>query len=79
MLNKLKQHEDSWPFVHPVDEDEAPNYYQVVKAPMTLQKMEDKLDSGRYKSLSEFKHDFHLILANCKQYNGSQNGKFETF
>lgn len=78
VLNKVKEHEDSWPFLQPVDEDDAPNYYKVVKSPMSLQKMEDKLDSGQYKSLTEFQHDFHLILANCKQYNGSQNGELVT-
>ena len=76
VLNKLKDHEDSWPFLEPVDEGDAPNYYKVVKSPMSLQRMEDKLDSGKYRTLSEFKHDFQLILSNCKQYNGSKNGKF---
>lgn len=76
VLNKLKEHEDSWPFLEPVDEDDAPDYYKVVKTPMSLQHMEDKLDSGKYKTLAEFKQDFRLMLANCKQYNGSRNGEF---
>lgn len=76
VLNKLKEHEDSWPFLEPVDEDDAPNYYKVVKTPMSLQRMEEKLDSGKYKTLTEFRQDFQLILANCKQYNGSRNGEF---
>lgn len=76
VLKKLKKNEDSWPFLEPVDEEDAPNYYKVVQSPMSLQRMEDKLDSGKYKSLAEFKRDFQLILANCKQYNGSRNGKY---
>lgn len=74
-MNKLKDHEDAWPFLEPVDEEIAPSYYRVVKFPMDLQQMEDKLNEGLYETLSQFKHDFHLIMANCKQYNGSTNGK----
>lgn len=75
IMNKLKDHEDAWPFLEPVDEEIAPSYYRVVKSPMDLQQMEDKLNEGLYETLSQFKHDFHLIMANCKQYNGSTNGK----
>lgn len=75
ILNKLKDHEDAWPFIEPVDEEIAPSYYRVVKCPMDLQQMEDKLNDGLYETFSQFKHDFQLIIANCKQYNGSTNGK----
>jgi hypothetical protein len=37
--------------------------------------MEDKLEIGSYKTISQFKRDFRLIVENCKQYNGSDNGK----
>lgn len=74
ILNKLKDHEDAWPFLEPVDEEIAPSYYRVVKTPMDLQQMEDKLNGGLYTAFSQFKHDFQLIIANCKQYNGSTNG-----
>lgn len=75
VLNKVLAHEDAWPFIEPVDEEVAPDYYQIVEKPMTLQWMEDKLDRGKYDNIEEFKNDFHLILTNCKQYNGSRNGK----
>lgn len=76
ILNKLKDHEDAWPFIEPVDEEIAPSYYRVVKTPMDLQQMEDKLNGGLYETFSQFKHDFQLIIANCKQYNGSTNGNY---
>jgi hypothetical protein len=75
ILNKLKDHEDAWPFLEPVDEEIAPSYYRVVKTPMDLQQMEDKLNKDLYQTFGQFKHDFQLIIANCKQYNGSTNGK----
>ncbi|XP_071875381.1 uncharacterized protein isoform X2 [Bombus fervidus] len=73
VLESLKDHVDAWPFIDPVDEEYAPRYYSVVRKPMDLSTMEEKLENGLYKSLSEFKRDFRLIVDNCRQYNGSDN------
>ncbi|XP_018057788.1 PREDICTED: PHD finger protein rhinoceros-like [Atta colombica] len=73
VLESVKDHVDAWPFIEPVDEDYAPRYYSVVRRPMDLKTMEEKLENGSYKSLSQFKRDFRLIVDNCRQYNGSDN------
>lgn len=73
VLESLKDHVDAWPFVDPVDEEYAPRYYSVVRKPMDLSTMEEKLDGGLYKGVNEFKRDFRLIVDNCRQYNGSDN------
>lgn len=76
ILDRVKAHKDAWPFLDPVDEDYAPKYYSVIAKPMDLQTMEDKLDNGEYGSLQQFKADFQLIVDNCRQYNGSDNGTY---
>ncbi|XP_043481901.1 protein split ends-like isoform X2 [Leptopilina heterotoma] len=73
VLESVKDHEEAWPFVDPVDEEYAPRYYSVVRRPMDLSKMEEKLENGCYKNLKQFKKDFSLIVDNCRQYNGSEN------
>ncbi|XP_076169540.1 uncharacterized protein LOC143147811 isoform X2 [Ptiloglossa arizonensis] len=73
VLESLKDHVDAWPFVDPVDEEYAPRYYSVVRKPMDLSTMEEKLEGGLYKNLNDFKRDFCLIVDNCRQYNGSDN------
>ncbi|XP_065348740.1 bromodomain-containing protein 4A-like isoform X2 [Cloeon dipterum] len=73
ILERLKTHPEAWPFQDAVEEDYAPNYYTIVRHPMDLQRMEDKLDSGRYLTFDDFKADFKLMIANCKKYNGSEN------
>ncbi|XP_035719781.1 protein split ends-like isoform X2 [Vespa mandarinia] len=73
VLESLKDHVDVWPFIDPVDEEYAPRYYSVVRRPMDLSTMEEKLEGGSYKSISQFKRDFRLIVDNCRQYNGSDN------
>ncbi|CAG7724349.1 unnamed protein product [Allacma fusca] len=70
VIEAMKNHRDAWPFVNPVDEDYAPNYYRVISQPMDLQAIEDKLDNQEYASLEEFKTDFQKIVDNCRKYNG---------
>lgn len=75
ILEYIKNHDDAWPFADPVDEDYAPRYYSIIRQPMDLQRMEDKLDDGEYLTFADFKADFQLIVDNCRQYNGTDNGK----
>lgn len=75
VLEHVKNHDDAWPFMDPVEEDIAPRYYTIIRRPMDLQKMEEKLDNAEYNSFSEFKNDFKLIVNNCRLYNGQNNGE----
>ncbi|KAJ0183849.1 hypothetical protein K1T71_000272 [Dendrolimus kikuchii] len=73
VLEQLTAHEDAWPFMDPVEEEYAPNYYAVIRRPMDLRKMEERLDGGYYTDFSMFKADFKLIVNNCRLYNGQDN------
>ncbi|CAH1647617.1 unnamed protein product [Spodoptera littoralis] len=73
VLKQLTAHDDAWPFMDPVEEEYAPNYYAVIRRPMDLRKMEERLDSGYYTDFSMFKADFKLIVNNCRLYNGQDN------
>ncbi|XP_037944726.1 uncharacterized protein LOC119677450 [Teleopsis dalmanni] len=73
VLVYVKNHRDAWPFMDPVEEDIAPRYYSIIRRPMDLLKMEDKLDSGEYNSFRDFRNDFKLIVNNCRLYNGHHN------
>lgn len=59
----------AWPFLHPVQLDEAPNYLEYVKSPMDLSTMDAKLRNGEYLRIEDFSSDFMLIVENCKIYN----------
>lgn len=48
----------------------------VIIRPMDLLKMEEKLDNGEYRSFTEFRTDFKLIVNNCRLYNGQNNGDY---
>jgi len=64
-----QEHQSSWPFLEAVDELQAPEYYKIIKFPMDLHTMTERLKSGYYSCVRLFIADMRRILANCKMYN----------
>lgn len=50
-----------------------PMYFSIIKRPMDLQTMTNKLKNGAYSTASEFKADFELMLDNCFKFNPADN------
>ncbi|KAG2150897.1 hypothetical protein DEU56DRAFT_778957 [Suillus clintonianus] len=69
LLSDLKAHPLAWAFLNPVNADEVPDYYGVIKRPMDFSTMEHKLDTNQYSSLKFFLDDVQLVVDNCKLYN----------
>ena len=46
-----------------------PNYRQVIKTPMDLSTMSQKMKGGQYSTAAEFKKDFDLMIKNCLIFN----------
>jgi len=70
ILKKRYEH-ISYPFLHPVDPValNIPDYPLIIKTPMDISTIQEKLDSGIYLKKKEFEDDFRLIFKNCYQYN----------
>lgn len=69
LLTELQNHASSWPFLQPVNKNEVPDYYDVIKEPMDLSTVDDRVESERYVNLNEFVHDVRMIILNCKTFN----------
>lgn len=59
-------------FLDPVDVNEVPDYANVIKNPIDLGTMKEKLSASLYSSLEEFEADFHLMIRNCLLYNDKE-------
>ena len=72
ILEKLMTWSICLPFIEMVDpeKDNAPDYFDFVKEPMSLNEVKRKLKSGLYTSTDEFSKDINLIWDNAKAYNG---------
>lgn len=68
-LEKVKHKKYSWPFLYPVNEQDAPGYFSVISQPMDLSTIRLKFDTKRYGSSSELISDLNLIISNCFSYN----------
>lgn len=75
LVRKLMSWPICAPFIDPVDPEKhnALNYYEVIKTPMTLREVENRLMTKRYKDVSEFRRDVNLIWDNAITYNGDAN------
>lgn len=65
-------------FKHPVSRTEVPDYYDVVKKPMTWDAIDAKLDRHEYWDLENFKSDIELVLSNAILYNKPGTSFYKT-
>lgn len=74
VLNMLRTNENSWPFLEPVTEELAPNYFSIIERPIDLSTIQEKINNKIYVNNSEeFVRDIELMVANCEQYNGKRS------
>jgi hypothetical protein len=71
LLQKLKKHTCSSPFLEPVDAMALgiPDYYQIITDPMDLSTIERNLKNGVYTSTVQFGNDIRKIWTNSFRYN----------
>ena len=69
LLSALQNSSASWPFMQPVNGEEVHDYYDVIKEPMDLHTMEEKLEKDVYENVEDFVRDVLLLVRNCKRYN----------
>jgi histone acetyltransferase len=68
-LYQIQNHDKAWPFLHPVNREEVPGYYETITSPMDLSTMEERLMHDHYEAPKDFINDLKLIFSNCRQYN----------
>lgn len=69
LMNKLFELDMNGFFWLPVDAALVPTYYTIIKKPMDLGKMQEKISNLEYSSVDEFEADLQLIINNCFKFN----------
>ena len=74
LISEMEAHEDSGPFLFPVNTKQFATYKKVIKTPMDIATIKKKLDlpqgnSSAYKTRDEFVEDVRLIFTNCEVFN----------
>nr|KAG5711753.1 hypothetical protein BaRGS_023517 [Batillaria attramentaria] len=69
ILSKLGREKKFSIFTKPVDIDEVPDYYEIIKKPMDLSTIMAKIDLHQYTTASAFMDDIFLICSNALEYN----------
>lgn len=72
ILDRLKKKDHYNIFLEPVDPNVVAEYDTIVKTPMAISTMSNKLHSHQYKSLGEFRRDLDLMWNNCLLFNGTE-------
>ncbi|XP_043715426.1 transcription initiation factor TFIID subunit 1 [Telopea speciosissima] len=65
--------EVSYLFLKPVSKKEAPDYLDIIKHPMDLSTIREKVRKMEYKTREEFRHDVWQITFNAHAYNDGRN------
>jgi histone acetyltransferase len=82
LLQRVRDHPSSWPFLHPVDPKEVPDYYEIIKDPIgkeqlqvtqtDLSEIQRRMDATNYYITKEiFLADIARMCTNCKNYNNA--------
>ncbi|XP_060031403.1 bromodomain adjacent to zinc finger domain protein 1A isoform X2 [Erinaceus europaeus] len=69
LVVELVRHDDSWPFLKLVSKVQVPDYYDIIKKPIALNIIREKVNKCEYKLASEFIDDIELMFSNCFEYN----------
>ncbi|XP_074146680.1 bromodomain adjacent to zinc finger domain protein 1A isoform X6 [Sminthopsis crassicaudata] len=69
LVVELVRHDDSWPFLKLVSKIQVPDYYDIIKKPIALNIIREKVNKCEYKLASEFIEDVELMFSNCFEYN----------
>ena len=70
VLQKLLVIPEAGSFIRSVSLTHAPGYLDVIKSPMCLEQMREKVKNFEYKTKADFLSDMELIVNNCGLYNG---------
>merc|ERR1712227_967701 len=83
LLEVVMQYEDrdgrilSEPFFKPPSRKELPDYYEIIRRPVDISKIQQRIDDDKYEDMDALEKDFMLMCKNTQQYNEDGSLIFE--
>jgi hypothetical protein len=75
-LSALKDNDGQSLFLNPVTDAIAPGYSKVIKKPMSIGTMENKIENNQYHDIKTWELDVRLMFKNCVDYNRGPAGEW---
>ncbi|VDP10284.1 unnamed protein product [Soboliphyme baturini] len=69
VVDSLAKKDDLNVFAQPVLEQEVPGYHRIIKKPIDLAAMREKILNFECRSLVSLEQDFMLMISNCLKFN----------
>ncbi|ORY96272.1 hypothetical protein BCR43DRAFT_270176 [Syncephalastrum racemosum] len=69
LWREISNHKNGAMFMNPIKESTAPMYYDVIKYPMDLKTIKNRIKDGYIRTTVEFERDVVLMLCNSLMYN----------
>ena len=75
LVNCVLQYKDSdgrllsEPFLQLPTRRELPDYYEIIKKPIDLKRIQQRIKDGKYSSLNDLQADMELMCGNTQEYN----------
>eukprot|EP00331_Platyophrya_macrostoma_P019097 CAMPEP_0176470454 /NCGR_PEP_ID=MMETSP0127-20121128/40463_1 /TAXON_ID=938130 /ORGANISM="Platyophrya macrostoma, Strain WH" /LENGTH=296 /DNA_ID=CAMNT_0017864747 /DNA_START=1 /DNA_END=891 /DNA_ORIENTATION=- len=69
IIELMRKHKSSWPFLEPVNKDDVPDYYDIVKEPIDIKTIERRLQQNYYTGKASFVTDVLKMFQNSRLYN----------
>ena len=68
-LDSIMSHPLALPFIEPIERASLPQYFKVIKRPMSFLTVKKKLERRLYASKDSFIDDIRLVFRNCQKFN----------
>eukprot|EP00537_Pseudo-nitzschia_pungens_P012247 CAMPEP_0172386622 /NCGR_PEP_ID=MMETSP1061-20121228/4099_1 /TAXON_ID=37318 /ORGANISM="Pseudo-nitzschia pungens, Strain cf. pungens" /LENGTH=1045 /DNA_ID=CAMNT_0013116025 /DNA_START=187 /DNA_END=3324 /DNA_ORIENTATION=+ len=75
-LTEMKDSDPQTLFLNPVTDDIAPGYSDLIKKPMSIVTMENKIENNQYHDIKPWEEDVRLMFRNCVNYNRGASGQW---
>ena len=59
------------------DREEWPDYYELIKAPIALNTIRDRVKCGKYRKWELFEAEMSRVFSNAKKYNAPDSEVYE--